>query len=882
MDEKAPIVASPEPVFDQPRRSWLFRLRVRDEVDGEVAFHLEMRARHYESCGLPPAAARARAWAEFGDVDRVRRDCRALGQQRDQHMRRTQYLDELRQDVRFAMRQLRVAPGFAALALLTLALGIGATTAMFSLVRGVLLAPLPYADADRLVSVRVSMPDARDLKAGVPGLRDVAVWASNLDTLTGSGEPEQVRGGQVSANLFTTLGVRPQIGRTFTEQDGATLLVVLGHGLWQRRFGGDPAVVGRTIELARRKALVIGVMPAAFQFPTRDFELWTPMAANMATAPEQHENRALRIFRVLGRLAPGMTLAQVQAQADAVAARLARDFPDTNAGVELPLVSIRERLVGDARRPLLVLFAVVALVLLIACVNVANLLLARALTRERELAIRAALGAGRSRLIRQLLTESTLLSVCGGLLGAATAAMTLGALVRLLSPIVPRVDAIRIDLVVLAFALVVSTLTGVTFGLVPALQRAPRHGVALREAGRGLVSARGGARMRGALIALEVGLAMVVLVCAGLLLRSLSALGRVDTGFVAERLLTLNVVLVAKGDGPARAAGARLIVERVGALPGVVAAGGATALPPETAQRSTRYELDGVTGSDGPRPSAYFVAATPGYFRALESRIVRGRDFDGRDTAGAPLVAILNESFARASFPGQDPIGRRVRLVNPDYSNAWRTIVGIVPDVRYQGLEDPGEATIYTPFDQTPFLWTYLFVRSAADPARLARTVSQAIISADPDLTPARIRPMSMLVADASAGRRANAMLTTAFAALALALAAIGIGGLVSCAVSRRTAEMAVRLALGASSSRVLALVMGQALAPVGAGVVVGMAASLAATRVIESLLFAVTPHDVGTFALAIVLLAIVTVAAAWLPARRALAIQPVEALRAN
>ncbi len=869
------------PVFDGPRRSSVFRRRLGDEVDDELAFHLEMRARDLEAEGLTAGEARARARAAFGDVDRVRQDCHAEGRRRDRRRHRTLILDELRQDTAFALRQLRAAPGFAAVALLTLALGIGATTAIFSLVRGVLLVPLPYPDADRIVVARVSLPDYHDLARGTDAFTRLSVWASNLETLTGSGEPEQVRAGVVSAEFFETLGVAPMLGRTFTGADGASALVVLSHGFWQRRFGGDRAIVGRTIELARQPVLVIGVMPAAFEYPGRDFELWLPLARAMARTPEQRENRSLRIFRAVGRLAPGVALPRAQAQADAVASRLAKEFPSTNEGIELRLAPLREVLVGDARRPLLVLFGIVALVLVIACVNIANLLVARSLSRERELAIRAALGAGRGRLARQLLTESTLLAAAGGLLGAAAAAATLGGLVRLLSPVVPRVDGIQMDGGVLLFAMGLSTLTGLAFGLAPALQT-PSRATALREAGRGVAGQARGRTLRAGLIALEVGLAVVVLVSAGLLLRSLSALLTVDPGFVADRLLTMNVVLAEKSDGEARADAVRRMVEELAGLPGVEAAGGATGLPPATAQRGTRYEIEGVTRTDGPRPSAYFVAGTPGVFAALGARVLQGRAFEPRDRAGAPPVAMINESLARAAFPGGDPVGRRLRLINPEQPDEWRTIVGVVADIRYQGLEDAGEAAIYTPFAQTPFLWTYLFVRTQGEPAAMARAVARRITAADPELIPTRIQPMRALVSDVVEARRANALLLSAFALVALTLAAIGIGGLVSYAVSRRAPEMAVRLALGATPGRVLALVLGQALVPVGAGALAGLAAAMAASRLLESLLFDVTPHDLTTLVATLLLLGLVSTAAAYLPARRALAIQPVDALRAD
>jgi predicted permease len=864
--------------FGRWRRSRPFRPDVNDEVGDEVAFHLDMRTRDYERRGHPPAEARRLAARDFGDADTVRRVCRDLGTARDTTMQRAQYWDEFRQDVRFAWRQLRAAPLFAVVALVTLVVGIGATTASFSLVRGVLFEPLPFTDPDRVVMARSSLPDFEDVQASARSFDRLAVYARNLETLGEGDEPEQLLAAQVSATFFETLGVSARLGRTFSAADGEARVVVLSEGLWRRRFGADPAMVGRTIDISRRPAVVVGVMPARFEFPSREFEMWLPLEESMRRATAQRENRALRIFTLVGRLRSGVTVGEAQAEVATIAARLGSEYPDTNRGVEIRLDPAHERMVGDTRRPLLLLFLIVGLVLLIVCANLANLLLARASVRDRELAVRSALGAGRGRIVRQLLTESALLSLAGGALGVAATYALLGALVRVISGFLPRVDAVRVDAPVLAFAFAVAVLSGLIFGALPALQGSRLS--AWREAGRGVAGIRRGARVRGALIAVEVALAAVVLVSAGLVARSLSALMQVEPGFVADRLLTLNVVLAPKGDGPNRADAARAVARRLAELPGVVSVGGATGLPPQTAQRGTGFEVEGMTTDE--RPSAYFVAALPGYFSTIGAVVRRGREFTDGDTAGSPPVVIVNAALAKRLFGSTDPLGKRIRLINPEQSDAWRTIVGVVPDVRYRGLDDDVDAAVYTPFAQTPFLWTYLYVRTAGDPAAMTREVARAIRAFDAELTPARIRPMADLVAESVRARRTSTAFLSGFAVVAVMLAAIGIGGLVAYMVTQRTREIAVRLALGATHRRVAGLVAGQALVPVALGAVAGLVGAFFATRLLETLLFGVTPHDASTFALSTSMLVAVSIAAAYLPVRRALRISPSEALRAE
>ena len=792
-------------------------------------------------------------------------------------------MEALRQDLRYALRQLRKAPGFTSVAVATLALGIGANTAMFSLVRGVLLRPLPYPHAERLVTAGVSLPDFEDLRRGATVFDEAAVWASNLYVLGGEGGGEQVRGATVSDRFFPMLGTAA-LGRTLEPSDARDKVVVLGHGLWTRRFAADPSVLGRTVRLSGDAYTVVGVMGPEFQFPSEQFDLWVPLEGAMAAAPQQVTNRSLRIFRALARLAPAMTLAQAQGQVDGIAKRLAAEHPATNEGVSISFVPVYDRLVGGVRTALLVLMGVVALVLLIASANVANLLLARAKSREREIAIRTALGAGRARLVRQLLTESLVLSAAGSILGVLLARGVLDLLPALAGTEIPRLGAVHVDPAVLAFTAAVAVATGLLFGLAPAWQTARGDASdGLREGARGSAgpAAR---RLRASLTAAEVALALVVLVGAGLLVQSLVRLLHVDAGFMADGLLTFNVGLF--GPTPRtpaeRAARAREIVTRVSHLPGVECAGGGTGLPPVTPQRGTGFVAEGLREDAPEARRAYFIAVTPDYFRALGARVRDGRAFVDSDAAGAPEVVILNRSLARRLYGEASAIGRRIRLVNPEEGAGWRTVVGVVDDVRYSGLDDPGEAAIYTPFAQTPFLWTYVMVRTTGPPMALAGAIRQAVASVDPTLEAAAVKPMTEVVSQTVAQPRFNVVLLSGFAFLALLLAAVGIYGVLSYSVAQRTKEIGIRMALGAGRGDVLRLITGEGLRLTIAGVVVGLAASAAGARVLSTLLFEVKPLDPGTYAAAASFLVMVAVAATVAPAWRATRVAPVSALRSE
>jgi predicted permease len=781
-------------------------------------------------------------------------------------------------DIKYAIRAFLKTPGFTTIAVLTLALGIGATTAIFSVVYAVLLRPLPYANAERLAVARLSYPDYKDLKGSVSSFDGMAVWASNMYNLRSNGESQQVLGGVISRELMPLLGVEPLLGRNFSAEEERADSVILGFGLWQSRFGGDPSVLGRSIDLSGTSYSVVGIAPSWFSFPSSEFQLWTPIESIEAKAPAQAQNRGLRIFNALALLDEGTSIQQAQAEVAARSAQLARSYPDTNASVSVTLAPLYDRIIGDARPRLRVLLATVALLLIIACANVANLMLARTTTRERELAIRAALGAGRGRLVRQVLTESLVLAVAGGAVGLLIAAWGVDALPALLAGRLPRAEGIRVDAMVLLFSTAATLVTALVFGLVPALYGTGGPVASLKEGGRAVAGSTRGRRVRYAIAVAEVALAVIVVVGAGLLVRSFLSLVSRDSGLQPKGLLSFNVQLITQPDGPARARVADRVLERVASLPGVVAAGGATGLPLVTAQRGTRFEVDGRTLTPD-ESSALFIAVTPDYFRATGTPVRSGRTIDRRDVAGSAAVVLVNQTLAAALFPGQDPVGKRLRLINPEQSNEWRTIVGVVGDVKYQGLDEESRPTVYTSFSQTPFMWLYFMVRGGGE---LAASIRSAVASVDPSLTAANLRPMEEVVSQSVANPRFQALLVSSFAALALALAAIGIYGVIAYSVTQRTHEIGVRMALGAAASDVLRLVLREGVLMAAAGVVIGLAGSALLTRLLATQLVGVTPRDPIAFGSAGLLLLAVAALASYIPARRAVRVDPIAALRAE
>ena len=782
-------------------------------------------------------------------------------------------------ELRYALRTLRRSPGFAAVAVLTLALGIGANTAVFSVVRGILLRPLPYRDVDRLMIANLSVPDYRDLRDANRSFDRMAVFASNKYSLAAGGETEQLLGGVVSSDFFPLLSAA-RLGRVFLPEEMREPVVVLSDRLWRSRFAGDRNVIGRTIVLSGKPYTVIGVMPPEFEFPSGEFQLWVPFELSLAAAPQQAANRSLRIFRAVAHVKAGVPAERAREEALLLSRRLQKEYPATNTGMEIRFRPLSEALVGDVRRALLVLLATAGLVLLIVCANLANLTLARMTTQAREVAVRSALGASGWRIARHLLAESVTLSLAGGGLGLLAAAWAMPTLLRFAPSSMPRLTSVRVDGVVLLFSLGISLLTTLLFGPAPALQ-VSRVSLArrLKEGGRGGTGTAGARRLRGGLVVAEVAVSVVVLVAAGLLVRSFDRLLHVAPGFDPSHLLTFNVEL-ARFESPAKRAGiTRAVVERVSHLPGVVAFGAGTGLPPETPQRGTGFALAGRT-IDPDDSGAYFIAVTPDYFRALGTRLLDGRVFRDSDRAESAPVVIVSRGLARKLFPSATPVGQSLRLVNPEQSGDWRTIVGVVDNIRYSGLDDPGSFAIYTPFDQTPFLWAYGLMRTSVPPESLARAVQSAVAGVEPGLAAVSIRPMEQLVSRSVAQPRFQALLLSSFGLLALLLAAVGIYGVISYGVSQRREEIGIRMALGARSGQVLALLAGHGVRLVAAGLAVGLLGAFAATRLLRGQLYEIGTTDPLTFAAIVAVLASVGLLASYLPARRALKLDPMTALR--
>ena len=790
------------------------------------------------------------------------------------------------QDVRYGARMLVKSPGLMAVAVLALALGMGANTAIFSVVNAVLLRPLPYRDAERLTTVFES--DARQesfypaapanflaWKGAATSFEDLAAlsnkgWSGNL---TGAGEPERLQGFQVTANFFPLLGVAAAHGRTFLPEEdrpGASNVIVLSHGLWQRRFGGDPSVVGRTLTINGRGYVVVGVMPPDFQIYEKA-DLWTPVAFD---AKEEANDEDHYLF-VMSRLRPGVTTEQARAEASAILRSRAERPEEANlAGVS----PAQEGLVREVRPLLYVLFGAVGFVLLIACANVASLLLARAASRRREIAIRSALGASRTRIVRQLLTESVLLALLGAVLGLFLALWGVDLLVALLPEYVvvgsPALRSLGVDARVLGYTAALSLVTSLIFGLAPALQASKTDLTdALKEGGRGGAGGPWRARLRGGVIVAEVALAVVLLAGAGLMIRTLQQLGNVPLGFDPENVLAVNVDLPeAKYEGPERIAEFyRRALERVAALPGVEQVGARNSLGV-----SVGFTVEGRPPLDAQnRPQAATRFVSPGYFDALRIPVIRGRTFTEQDRRGATNVAVIDETLARRHFANEDPIGRRLNLWGSP-----REIVGVVGAARYEGPAARPSSTAYLPYTQMTWSGMTLYVRSAGDPAALTASVRGAIQSVDADQPVYKVRPLASALSELVAPQRYLTLLLGAFAAVALLLSTLGLYGVVAYSVAQRTHEIGIRMALGARPGDVLRMILRQGVVLVALGVAAGLAAALAVTRLMESVLFGVRPTDPLAFAAAALLLVCVALLACYLPARRATKVDPMIALR--
>ncbi|MEO6214255.1 MAG: ABC transporter permease [Vicinamibacterales bacterium] len=801
-------------------------------------------------------------------------------------------------DIKYALRSMTRKPLLYGVAILTLALGIGANAAIFSVVYAVLLRPLPYPDPDQLMMVWTynprqgfdkdvgTYPNFDDWRRASQSFERISGVGGASMTLTGAGDPAQIRGSRVTPEFFETLAVRPAMGRVFDAANakaGGERVAVLAHRFWQQRFGGDRSILGRGILLDGISHEVVGVMPEAFAYP-EDAEFWVPLAP-VGPFEQLFTARGAYWLTVIGRLKPGVARPAAQSEMDGIAARLETQYP-SNAGIGVRLVPMHEEIVGDVRRPLLILLGAVCLVLLIACANVANLLLTRAAARQRELAIRAALGAGHARLLRLLLTESLLLGLIGGGAGILLAAWGVDLLQTLAPPGLPRLTNVRIHWQVIAYTAGASLLTGIVFGLGPALQGARRDsGANLKEGGRSGTESLRARRVRALLAISELAIALVLLTGAGLLIRSVIALNRADPGFATRGVLALRIDLPrARYHDDHRIVGFwDQLTARLAALPGVEAAGVGTSVLLSRLPNSATIAIEGTPArtSDAPNVPVPMDTVTPGYFSALRIPLTRGRMLTDADSAQTQPVVLVNESFVRRFFPDRDPIGRRVTFGDPaQKATPWQTIVGVVADTRRGGFDREPWAETYFPLRQSPNNRMFVFLRTNGDPTALAGAAQAAVWSLDRNQAVASVRTVVQLLERAEANRRFTTLLLGVFAAVALTLAAVGVYGVLAYSTAQRTQEIGIRMALGADRRSVLRMVLAGGARIAASGIAIGLVGALLLTRVLSGLLFGVSERDPLTFVLVATTLMAVALAACWIPARRAVRVEPVMALR--
>jgi putative ABC transport system permease protein len=855
-----------------------------EELESHLALHIEDNLR----AGMTPAEARRDALLKLGGIESVKE------QYRDR--RGIPMLEHLIQDVRFGARMLRKEPGFTAVAVLTLALGIGANTAIFSVVNAVLLRPLPFPLAGRLVLIWAtntetgrtedvaSYPDFADWKAQSKSFEGMAAFTTRGTTLAGGAQAETVAALQATPGFFEVLGIRPALGRTFRSEEGepgAPHVALLSHGSWKRRFAGRADILGQTVRVEEGTYTVIGVMPPDFKFsPGEPEQIYTPLVRD--------PSRSHGFLRVVGRLRPHVRIAAAQAEMDVITRRLAKQYPKSNAGVGARIVPLVNAMAGTARTALLILLGVVAIVLVIACTNVASLMSARAAARQKEFTVRAALGAGRKRLMQQLLTESTLLALAGGAFGLLLANWGTRLLVALLAknfPI-PRLENTHTDGWVLGFTLALSLATGVLFGSVLAVPAAsPDLNEVLRESSRTATAGAGGKRTRGILVIAEVSLALILLAAAGLLLKNLLVLRGTAPGFVTENLLTVNLRLPKNkfSNTTERLGFFTNLLARAETLPGARSAALVANLPLGGGWDSLGFH---VAGRPDPAPgdmfSANFNIVSPGYFRTMSIPVRMGREFTAQDSANAPGVIVINETAARAFWPGLDPLGKQITLPGDDDQSVTLTVVGVTGDVRQMGLGDAPQPEIFLNYAQPgpPWPWLVLVVRTARDPETLLGALKSLAQSADRDVPVSQVRPMDEVLSGTLAQPLLYTLLLGFFAALALTLAAVGLYGVVSYTVTQRTHEMGIRMALGAERGNVVRLVLRQGLGLALAGTAIGLAGALAVTRLLTHLIPGVQPGDSLTLAAVSALLMSVALAASYLPARRGSRLDPIVTLR--
>ena len=870
---------------------YLNRERFDQELDDEMRFHLEMKAQEYLAGGMEEKEAWSAARRQFGNETRL--------QEISREMWGFGFIETLFQDLRYGARVLTKHKGFTVVAVLTLALGIGANTAIFSVVNAVLLKPLPFPNSERLVTIRRvdprggnvlglnSYPNFTDYRDRAQGLQHVAAYTDTYAWLGADNEPERIEEVYASSDLFDVLGLQPAMGRVFTAEEdkpGARIVAVLSDGFWRRRFGSDPGVVGREIVLDGDKTTVLGVMPPGFDFPItqKASDVWVPLGSS--AYGETLKNRRANNHAIIASLRPNVSIQQAQAELDAINNQLATQYPEANAGSGVRIADMQRDLVGDVRPALLVLLVSVGFVLMIACVNVANLLLARAATQVREIALRTALGASRGRVIRQMVTESLLLSTAGGGLGLVVAFCVMPLLIAINPGNIPRVSEIHVDRRVLIFTLSVSILTGLFFGLVPALKvsRLDLNDM-LKEGGRSSAGSLGRTRMRTLLVVSEIALSLVLLVGAGLLIRSFVALLATPPGYDPSRVLTA-ILEVPPSEHTAPELFFQQVAERVRALPGVEAAGVTSLLPLTPADSNIEFRIE---GRPAPQPGAEAVArpyaVDASYFRVMKIPTLKGRTLGDEDTERSKRVVVINESLARRYFAGEDSIGKRLLLYNT-YKKSEPfpyEVIGVIGDVHFRGLNVPPSPEYYVPFQQMgPGRMTLVVRSNTLDSASLTASVRAAITEVNKGALVWDVRQMEQRLSDSVAPQRFNTILLGLFALVALALSATGILGLMSYTVAERTHEIGVRVALGAQKADILKLIVVPGILLAMCGIGIGSIAALALTRLMSGLLFRVSPTDPATFAGIAALLVMVAFAGCYFPARRAMKVDPLIALR--